>query len=291
MIYKIIFEDKNYITIDFFNNHGAKIVIDNLKQDYCFSKYTPLILETDYNKNDQIMLFDYFKRIEDLGYNIPFNLKKAINQEALNLYHRFFTENSVWAWHYNYKQGTPTNPYDKNFQYSQIPSYEEWLDLIHGVNTYVHKLESSIETKNKNFIIKNNLNFFYADIRSNDNNVHNPTFKTLKDPEVHLEYTKTFSSVILAEEIQGKSYLRAFIDDDDPRCNDITGRIGSYGGFCIDFSDHRQKIYQSEEFRRWLLFYKLNTTQVYLEYPVGNLLETSYSKDFEITNIKEIQIQ
>ena len=291
MIYKIIFEDKNYVIIDFFDNHGASIVTDYLKKFKFFTKFSPIVATALPDQNNKTVLYDYFNKIKKLGYDLPFELTDNITQQNLNQYHRFFTENSVWAWHYNYKQGTPTNPYDKNFQYSQIPSYKEWLDLIHGVNTYVHNLESSVETKNKRFIKDNNLNFFFVDIRSNDNNIHNPTWIDLKDTEIHSEYTKNYHKIILSEEIQGKSYLRAFIDNDDPTCDDITGHLGTYGGFSIDLSDDRKKIYESNEFSKWLKFYNLNLKDTPLEYPIGNLIETSMKGYCDPSKIKNIQIQ
>jgi hypothetical protein len=81
--------------------------------------------------------------------------------------------------------------------------------------------------------------------------------------------------IIMSEEIQGKSYLRAFIDNDDPREIDISGRSGSYGGFIIDLVEDRKKIYQSEEFNNWLNLYNLKKEELPLEWPLGKIREVT----------------
>ena len=79
----------------------------------------------------------------------------------------------------------------------------------------------------------------------------------------------------MSEEIQGKSYLRAFIDNDDPTELDVTGRYGSYGGFFIDTNDDRKTIYESQEFKNWLDLYNLKKEDLPLEWPLGQVIGSS----------------
>jgi hypothetical protein len=93
--------------------------------------------------------------------------------------------------------------------------------------------------------------------------------------EFQKSYSNDYPNVLLIEEIQGKSYLRAFIDNDDPTQSDVTGRYGSYGGFVIDVCQHRKQIYESKEFNNWLEIYNLKKENLLLEHPLGQVIDSS----------------
>jgi len=93
--------------------------------------------------------------------------------------------------------------------------------------------------------------------------------------ELQKSYTNNYPNVIMSEEIQGKSYLRAFIDNDDPTKLDVTGRYGSYGGFIIDTNQDRRSVYESLEFNNWLDEYGLNKKDLLLEWPLGQVVEST----------------
>jgi hypothetical protein len=97
-------------------------------------------------------------------------------------------------------------------------------------------------------------------------------------------YSNNYPTVMMTEEIQGKSYLRAFADHDDPTQLDVTGRYGSYGGFLIDVYQHNRQIYESKEFNTWLKSYGLKKEDLPLEHPLGQVIDSSLSlTDFDTT--------
>jgi len=93
--------------------------------------------------------------------------------------------------------------------------------------------------------------------------------------EFQKSYSNNYPNVLLTEEIQGKSYLRAFADNDNPTLSDVSGRYGSYGGFLIDIYQHRKQIYESKEFNNWLEGYSLKKENLPLEHPLGQVIDSS----------------
>ena len=288
---QLLFDDGNFAQIEFFKNQGAQIIMDYVSR-FTFAAHIHRIIPIQEHSLDaEAKLKNYFYRIQDLGFNIPIDFEVDITQDRLNLYHRFFTDNATWAHTYQYTKNNPVNPYDRSFTIEMIPSYEEWLDLIHGINTEVHKLEMSMQTEQKKFVINSGLNFNLIDIRCNGNDIHDIRWQEFIDHDPEFTYTENYADVLLAEEIQGKSYLRAFLDDDDPRNPDISGRTGTFGGFYIDLAQKRREIYQSVEFKQWLGFYNLNFKDIPLEYPVGKVQEMSFDENSEMIEKIDLQIQ
>lgn len=288
---RLVFDNGEYVVVDFFDNHGANIVMDYVSR-FTFSAHIhPIIPLHLFNLDAESKIKDYFYKIKDLGFRIPIDFEADVTQRRLNLYHRFFTDNATWAHTYQYTKYKPTNPYDKNFTIDMIPSYQEWLDLIHGINTEVHRLETAMQTDQKKFVIENGLNFNLIDIRCNGNDIHDIRWQDLLERDPEFDYTANYADVVLAEEIQGKSYLRAFLDDDDPRNTDISGRTGTFGGFYIDLAQKRREIYESAEFKQWLGFYDLNFDHIPFEYPIGKVIDMSFEENSEMIDKVDLQIQ
>jgi hypothetical protein len=173
-----------------------------------------------------------------------------------------------------FKEGMTPHPLDDKFVPSDVKLF---LEIIHNINTLVHATEDANMTLNK-FVIRNSLakHHDYFISRQNtwgpeDNNWFSKLTPAMED--IQFKYVDMDCDVYMSEEIQGKSYLRAFIDADDPTKKDVTGRLGSYGSFIVDTTGNRKKIYQSTRFQNWLQGYNLNVNQLPLEWPLGKVID------------------
>ena len=224
--------------------------------------------------------------LKSQNFKLPYKLPNEFNydQELLNTIHRFFTYNSAWALslcHNDMTGNTPINcldtlnPFDESF----IPTdLKRFFTAINNLNVAVHELEMTCTTSNKEEVIHliNGDEMFVVDVKNHHNFVNDGWFST-KDTldEFQKSYVVNYPNVVLSEEIQGKSYLRAFIDNDDPTKLDITGRYGSYGGFFINVHSHREEIYKSQRFNDWLTGYGLKKENLLLEHPLGQVVDSS----------------
>jgi len=315
---RLNFLDNNYILIDVFEENSSWFNFFKNRKD--INQYFPTIQKSQialYNNNTLIkMLYGliFFKSrknnswsgiienteyLKSQNFQLPYELPRKFNfsQELLNTIHRFFTYNSVWAMEScNHDMSGNTaiipsnpNPFDSSF----VPTDTlKFLTTISDLNLAVHDLESSCMTNNKQSvidIIKNNF-IFWINPRSNFDYTSKGWFHVgdILD-QFQKSYTNSYPNVIMSEEIQGKSYLRAFIDNDDPTKLDVTGRYGSYGGFFIDTNNDRKTIYESQEFNDWLDQYNLKKENLPLEWPLGQVIDSSLElKRFSQSNFVDI---
>jgi hypothetical protein len=229
-------------------------------------------------------ILDALERLCKLGYKLPWQMPHDFDnkQSTLNVLHRFFTYNAMWFTDCKNLPDprnidfTPTqkipNPFDPNFDLPKKIDYTTWLELIDPINRSVHSLEEVTNlTDNKRFICEQ-LPLPVIHVR--------PAYALCNEEQSWLNFTEEeqqinysyFDSdlplVILDQSILGKSVMQSFAEDDDFTAKDCTGRLGSYGGFCIDLTDHRKQIYQSEPFKKWLTKHFF-VWGVPLEFPIG----------------------
>jgi hypothetical protein len=210
-------------------------------------------------------------QLEKLGYRIPpLNQELAVDQPTLNRLHRFFTYNIMW---YNENEIEPvSNPFDPNFKLPNVFAFEWWNDILEPINASVHELEYVTGQTYHRQLVNEEFPIHY--IGCVPLHVGTKTcFKFNKEDYV-LNYNNYMNCsyeypVLLNDSILGKSVLRSFYDYDDPTAKDCTGRSESHGGFIIDLSDNRKKIYQSETFQNWLESYKLRLDNTPLEFIIG----------------------
>jgi len=308
----IKFDEEHFVIIDLFDNIGSNIVRNALERvsnnktlnDIAYKKYLKklrylccrsCLLSPQLNphrinfRKKSEELYSYFEELKALGFHVPFTVTKTPTQRNLNTYHRFFTYNATWANEHHLFNKPSINQYDKNFSYSQ-GMYDTFSNIVHNINLIVHDIESALPTKQRTFLRNNDLNFQYFDFRFS-NSDPKKRFIPIDDHLTQTSYRKTYHNVILAEEITGKSYLRAFVDDDDPTASDVSGRLGSAAGFSIDATEARRNIYETHEFRKWLDFYKLDINDIPLEYPIGNVVEASFPINLTNNFMTELQVQ
>jgi len=290
---KLDFRDNHYIIINIFEENSQWFnFFQNRKK---LNEYIPSFelerlccYSDNYDAREWDKIVENTEYLKSQNFKLPYELPEKFdhNQELLNVIHRFFTYNSSWALKYcnhDMTGATPLvspepNPFDNSF----IPTdLEKFLTTISNLNLAVHNLESSCMTLQKNSvlnIIKNN------SMRRITINTYEFTSNGWLNvgsnfDELQKSYTNNYPNVIMSEEIQGKSYLRAFIDNDDPTKLDVTGRYGSYGGFIIDTNQDRKSVYESLEFNNWLDEYGLDKKNLLLEWPLGHVIESTSDLD------------
>jgi len=266
--------------------------------DYIYARNTEECTVTLKNAWHKIQLSTEY--LKSKNFKLPYSLPNKFNysQDLLNTIHRFFTYNSTWALsecRHDMSGNTPIdqlatlNPFDKSFVPTDLKTF---FTAINNLNVAVHELEMFCTTANKNSILKTikENKGIVVDVRNSHEYTNNGWFNfgnTLDD--FQKSYSNNYPNVMLTEEIQGKSYLRAFADNDNPTELDVTGRYGSYGGFLIDVYQHNRQIYESKEFSNWLKRYGLKKENLPLEHPLGKVIDSSLPlTDFDATEFVSI---
>lgn len=180
---------------------------------------------------------------------LPVNERSEITQNHLNIWHRWFTDNT--------KFGIPTPEYEYDFY---------WLQEL---NQVVHELELEFHEWPK------------------------PEFPTVFGDEItmwpkvdghgfsesgylNLSPYRQYHSwepadLILEQSIHGKSTLRSFLDNDNPRHWDTTGHHMTHGGCTLQITSFRDEIYQSIPFQQWLDKHDITREELWPDYPLGNI--------------------
>jgi hypothetical protein len=283
---QIVFWDDSFVELVLFQNNAVVKwfkhfrAINDYRQKYFHRPVKKLlknIVKSDINDSwNQIKLT--VNKLENIGFRFPLLVADEFdyNQHTLNQLHRFFTYNVLWG-----KDHTKENIFDKDFKLPSGMTFNDWFDIIHIINSSVHYLEKfAVPTKNKKFLIDNykGQSDYYTDIMAFRPNVtdtgldHWLSF----DDEDQLHNFNEYMSldltlVTLDRSILGKCVLQSFYEDDDLNAFDCTGRIGASGGFEIELSDTRKKIYRSDKFIQWATSYGRTIESLPLEFPIGYL--------------------
>jgi hypothetical protein len=236
-------------------------------------------------------ILDTFDQLRDLGFKLPWSVPQEFDgkQSTLNNLHRFFTYNSMWftdcknlpgPWDANFKPGQKiANPFDPDFILSKDVDYESWLKLIDPINRAVHGLENYAElTSNKQFVCEQlplpGIHVMQSSIlQRGDFAAETNSWMLFTEEEQQVNYSYfdyDLPLVILDQSILGKCVMQSFVEDDDFTARDCTGRLGSYGGFWIDLTDNRKKIYQSDVFDHWLAKHFF-VWGIPFEFPIGHV--------------------
>jgi hypothetical protein len=80
------------------------------------------------------------------------------------------------------------------------------------------------------------------------------------------------ADLILDQAVHGKTTMQSFIDNDDPKHWDTTGHHTSWGGCKIVSGTHRQEIYQSPLFCKWMNQNAVTHQDLWGDYPLGNIV-------------------
>jgi hypothetical protein len=281
---KINFTNDQFILIDLFDNTAVRKWFHNFSSDeYIMNieevpRYSDKIdIEVSWN-----LIRKTFDDLKELNYNPSLVITNEFdkNQETLNILHRFFTYNAVWA--QKTESNRSYNIYDKDFKYPASLSYADWHKIIDQINVAVHQLENTIirntgvkQIRSLKFKCKISKHLEWLKF-DNEEYVHNYEYFTKKLEHQYL--------VLLDRSILGKCPLQAFIENDNPLADDCTGRFGSFGGFIVELDDTRNQVYQSSKFTNWARMYNRNVADLPCEFPLGYINETNI---IDLTNLKQ----
>jgi len=227
--------------------------------------------------------------LHNIGFKIPFELPDEYDydQNKLNLLHRFFTYNASWYHDIVYFSKNHKNPFDSNFEIDC--EYNEWFDMIDVINRSVHNLERYTKTSNKELLEVYPIKTIAVIMNSIPSHEEDTSWLgfDLEEQEENYKYRQYLLTgkplVLLDNSILGKSYLQSFLEHDDPRCKDCTGRSGSYGNFYIDLTDNRSKLYNSLKFKSWLSKYNIENPP--LEFPIGSIVDQNVGSFRQINDV------
>jgi hypothetical protein len=282
---QVWFSNDKYVDIQLFDNctvakwflHFQKLSSNNFYDAYPNCNFIDC-RQLDATSIDNLWngILDILDKLSNMGYKIPFQPTDVFDykQSTLNFLHRFFTYNAAWYWN-NKTDPTVSNSFDTNFKLAEELSCSEWLGLINDINSAVHRLEHSTDlVDNKKFIL-NELPVTAIHVNSSSRIPTDATpWLSFTEQEQQLNYTyfdSDLPQVVLDQSILGKCVLQSFAEDDDLNAEDCSGRLGSYGGFFVDLTDNRKKIYQSEQFKNWVAKHNRDFASLPLDFPIGHV--------------------
>jgi hypothetical protein len=291
---KCIFDNSRYLDIALIDKPAIRRWFDRYNK---FSKHYTCVLLSEYeiSKKNESYIQDRLGKIQgalreisELGLKVPYAPippEADYNQVTLNTIHRFFTYNASWG--FKHLKGIDVkNPFDEDFVLPKSYTFSDWFSLIDILNQNVHDLEMYCDTTTKKYVRETfdtpifhcTLNFNYSDITLVGDNIW-MDFTDEEKIDLNspiLDYSLGLP-VTLNRSILGKCYLQCFVDHDNPLANDVSGREGSYGGFCVHTNQNRQKIYESDRFTQWTEAYGLDSKSLPLDVQIGYLTDTNIS--------------
>jgi hypothetical protein len=187
----------------------------------------------------------------------------------LNQLHRFFTHNQERC---NLRQLTPGADYHLIFH------------KLEQINYHIHDIELYVPRRSQDLAVNS-----IDEIKLwHNSQTTDPAWVNL---EPHRQYhSDQHYHVILTSEVLGKTILQSYLDNDDPNDWDTSGHYASAGGLQICCSNTRQRIYQSDSFKKWLSDNKMNHQDVYYDFPIGNIRDIDKFQQFvHSSNFKDFK--
>lgn len=204
------------------------------------------------------------------------------SRQLLNQLHRFFTTShrSVASLERNFTWKDKSN-YTFNLERK---NYRDFAELVHQINTLVHDTENYYTNDRiKNFPPKKEWLVLY---NSNDykTDVINVQYYKNIIPKHYIYFSDDFSHDLWLPltQIQGKNYVNAYFDEDEPTNWDVSNNIIYSGSFSIgDRSWTREPVIEE-----WLSSYGIKIGPLAVGMPLGKCVE---GKEF-IDSLGEIKI-
>jgi hypothetical protein len=251
------------ITFDLLDNPGVKAWAE-----HCLTitparqlKYQKPVIDNIPVSIDK--LWNEYQRIEqnlsETKYALPLPVASAdkITQHHLNVWHRWFTDNTKKSgWNFDNKNLISTHDLQNQFI------------LLHDLNLLVHDFHLQEWPKPQIANHGNSMVLRLLPVKTiRDINGDAPHIWFSEEQRKYHSFEP--ADLILDAAIHGKSTLQSFIDNDNPNHWDTTGHHMTYGGCNIITSNWRQKIYASSEFDEWAKKNNTNISQLKGDYPLG----------------------
>jgi hypothetical protein len=161
---------------------------------------------------------------------------------------------------------------------------------VMSINTIIHKLESfsnltDTELYFKNLYPHNYLRTFIE----RDSGLEAWTLLTEEEMQYCTRLGDKHYDVVIADELLGKTYLTAFLQEEPPLSPSVKGIDATWGNIEIKLDSHRENIFSSERFQNWLK--ECGITSPQLEFPLGTVVYNKiivkpkelHSRNFEFT--------
>lgn len=270
---------QSWVLIDCLENNvidrwfqSAKIIYSNGAA--VLPAINPALLEIDHATvaNCYQLLLSSIDKLKDLGVPWPEIELEHFNfsQEWCNKIHRRFTTMIRFKDRIDFKSTIRFN----------IDNNESFNKALHDINNYVHILENYCITEQKE-LYDSKIKYFSATPLLNGKTDKLETYGKFYDFEKDDFQYHTFQhyDVIFSEEVLGKTLLRSYFDNDEPKNVDTAGYAGWYGSFFINLDNIRNRIYESEHFNNWLAKHKLKKSYARADFPIGNISASSHALD------------
>lgn len=222
------------------------------------------------------------------GYQFPIRINITIDQilsqashlqKHLNDIHRCFTtaDRTRDRWK---ESGDKIFELD-NDEYKRA----KFLSIIHDINLCVHEIEYYIVTTRKKKF-GNILSYTqFIDPNTYPKHYKDEQFITLNEDDLDL-FTLDHVDVTLNDNILGKSYMVAFLDNDNPRCPDITPNQIATGEIKIGIDNARTNLFQHQDYTDWFTEHRMNINNRHGCMPIGNI-----TKGKELLNGKKANLE
>lgn len=277
---KITFDTEEFVIVQFLNNTGANMIYNKLRANDNYNvdlhKLININLRSTSIPSSDTYLNALFDKISRLGLKHNITIPEMISQQELNYYHRFFTSNAEWLSAAKNNK-LLSNPYNENFFITNLVDIDTFLAAIWEISQEVHEIEQLLDTDTERNLRDDGFNIEYLSMKCMPKSVDNNLWTVLDDASIQSSYIDSDANVMLYAEVQGKTILQGFLDEDDPNQEDIGGREGTYGSFVIDLDNRRRELYNSDIFNNWLSVNNITLDDALLEYPIGKIIESTVS--------------
>jgi hypothetical protein len=202
-------------------------------------------------------------RLKNLQVEFPYEVPDvdSVDQDWANRAHRWFTHTQK---DFNEKRVPGMSFQNMKAYRSQV------TEQLQIVNEYIHAVENYIPAPNVGFERGTMWEIYLSD----EPPCTHPRWWQM-NPEWRSYHSPEHYDVIFGSQILGKTILKSFLDQDDPRDWDTSGHYNNNGALQILPTRHRQQVYQSQQFRDWVERHDISLDQVWYDFPVGNVLDHS----------------
>lgn len=204
--------------------------------------------------------------LKDLKVEFPYNIPDAgsVDQAWANIAHRWFTHTQQ---EFNVKRIHGMSFQNIKIYRAQVTQH---LQII---NEHIHSIENFIPAPDVGFESGTMWEIYLSD---EPPCTHSRWWQM--DPEWRAYHSPDHYDVIFGSQILGKTALKSFLDQDDPRDWDTSGHHNNNGALQILPTQHRQEVYKSQRFQEWVERHGITTDQVWYDFPVGNVEDHSALK-------------
>ena len=171
-----------------------------------------------------------------------------IDQPFLNELHRHFANTCLEIW---------------NYKFTDLKLQKNLNEILQQLNTSIHSIENYFPTSQR------------QQWQGQGKEIHlysngdSPSYDISPFRDGH-SYDR--ADLVLDAHILGKTLIASFMCNDNPATWDTYGHVRTSGGCVFLLTDHRQQIYNSNQFIKWLSDHQTSKEKQFADLPLGNLI-------------------